>query len=427
MGALSYIPPGFEFNPTDQQLVSYYLRRKIDGEDMDDIIPEVDVYNLKPSELLGRRKVLTNESKGYFFTSGSHNQETNFGYWQPRRNKYDIKHNSQVIGRKLFLAFLKGQRGSGQQTGWAMEQYMLEDKDSDTSQIKDRFVLCRITKEEEHFIFDMPAPQQQQMDIFLAAMKDLSPIPPGFGFKPSDQQLVCYYLRRKINGEDMVDIIPEVDVFNLKPLELLGRYKVLTDEPKLYFFTPGSHRNKAKARGYWKKSRKYPVMQDCQSVGTKQRLSFYEGKSGNREKTTWVMHKYLDKDQGKVKDRFALCLVVIEVEKMSVKEISQMADRMTDKSCDQPSIVGCLAAAPEPRPDSLSEEPEDGIPSLIQEENQNSSTKEERSSLETANFVPKDRQVGQSENSKKMKGKEVAEDKSVVTKRAKTGFFDTED
>lgn len=82
--------------------------------------------------------------------------------------------------------------------------------------------------------------------------------------------------------------------------------------------------------------------------------------------------------------------------------------------------MGCIEAVPEPRPNALSEGPEDGIPSLILEEDKNRSTKEESSSLEMTNFAPKDEQVGQSENSKKMKGKEVTEDKSVVTKRAKT-------
>lgn len=63
------------------------------------------------------------------------------------------------------------------------------------------------------------------MKIFLDAIRDLSPIPPGFGFNPTDQQLLCYYLKRKINSKnckDMDDIIPEVDVFNFEPKDLLG-------------------------------------------------------------------------------------------------------------------------------------------------------------------------------------------------------------
>lgn len=62
------------------------------------------------------------------------------------------------------------------------------------------------------------------MKILLDDMRALSPIPPGFGFNPTDEQLICYYLTRKINGEDMDYIIPEVEHFNLKPLELLGDY-----------------------------------------------------------------------------------------------------------------------------------------------------------------------------------------------------------
>lgn len=48
------LPPGFRFHPTDEELVNYYLKRKIHGLKIElDIIPEVDLYKCEPWELAG--------------------------------------------------------------------------------------------------------------------------------------------------------------------------------------------------------------------------------------------------------------------------------------------------------------------------------------------------------------------------------------
>lgn len=47
-------PPGFRFHPTDEELVLYYLKRKICGKKLKlDIIRETDVYKWEPEELPG--------------------------------------------------------------------------------------------------------------------------------------------------------------------------------------------------------------------------------------------------------------------------------------------------------------------------------------------------------------------------------------
>ena len=46
------LPPGFRFHPTDEELVAYYLRRKINVHKIDfEIIPEIDLYQFEPWEL----------------------------------------------------------------------------------------------------------------------------------------------------------------------------------------------------------------------------------------------------------------------------------------------------------------------------------------------------------------------------------------
>lgn len=48
------LPPGFRFHPTDEELVAYYLKRKVNGRAIDfDIIAEVDLYKCEPWDLPG--------------------------------------------------------------------------------------------------------------------------------------------------------------------------------------------------------------------------------------------------------------------------------------------------------------------------------------------------------------------------------------
>ncbi|CAL9069186.1 unnamed protein product [Musa banksii] len=48
------LPPGFRFHPTDEELIVYYLKRKINGRMIElEIIPEVDLYKCEPWDLPG--------------------------------------------------------------------------------------------------------------------------------------------------------------------------------------------------------------------------------------------------------------------------------------------------------------------------------------------------------------------------------------
>lgn len=79
---------------------------------------------------VGRRKV-PNDSECYFFTSGSHLHNSNFGDWKPTSTKLAIMHNKEVVGHRLYFYILVGETRE-----WSMEQYLLKDIDSGTSQIK---------------------------------------------------------------------------------------------------------------------------------------------------------------------------------------------------------------------------------------------------------------------------------------------------
>lgn len=48
------VPPGFRFHPTDEELLHFYLRKKVGMEKFElDVIREVDVNKIEPWELQG--------------------------------------------------------------------------------------------------------------------------------------------------------------------------------------------------------------------------------------------------------------------------------------------------------------------------------------------------------------------------------------
>jgi len=54
MNTVSHVPPGFRFHPTDEELVDYYLRKKIASRTIDlDVIKDVDLYKIEPWDLEG--------------------------------------------------------------------------------------------------------------------------------------------------------------------------------------------------------------------------------------------------------------------------------------------------------------------------------------------------------------------------------------
>jgi hypothetical protein len=57
-GASASLPPGFRFHPTDEELVGYYLKRKVEGLEIElEVIPVIDLYKFDPWELPGTLKI----------------------------------------------------------------------------------------------------------------------------------------------------------------------------------------------------------------------------------------------------------------------------------------------------------------------------------------------------------------------------------
>ncbi len=54
------VPVGFRFHPTDEELVGYYLPKKVAAKQIDlDLIKELDLYKLEPWDLQGMQQDAT--------------------------------------------------------------------------------------------------------------------------------------------------------------------------------------------------------------------------------------------------------------------------------------------------------------------------------------------------------------------------------
>ncbi|KAG5544101.1 hypothetical protein RHGRI_016747 [Rhododendron griersonianum] len=131
--------------------------------------------------------------------------------------------------------------------------------------------------------------------------------PPGFRFHPTDEELVLYYLKRKICRRRLkLDIIAETDVYKWDPEDLPGLSKLKTGDRLWFFFSPrdrkypnGARSNRATRQGYWKATGKdRTITCNSRSVGVKKTLVFYKGRAPSGERTDWVMHEYtLDEEE----------------------------------------------------------------------------------------------------------------------------------
>lgn len=128
------------------------------------------------------------------------------------------------------------------------------------------------------------------------------PLPLGFRFSPSDEQLIVQYLRPRAVGEPL----PLGPVVNAD-IQQHNLWDLVPENAKeKYFCTrkgikyPGGRRaNRAAGGGYWRSTgSETPVYAKPSGsgspvlVGMRRALVFYRGQPPAVERTAWVMHEY---------------------------------------------------------------------------------------------------------------------------------------
>lgn len=148
--------PGFRFSPTDEELISFYLKNKMDGYHATvKIIPEVDICKFEPWDL-PEKSVIKSDSEWFFFSprgkkypNGSQSKRaTASGYWKATGKERNVKSGSNVIGTKRTLVFHMGRAPKGERTEWIMHEYCVHGQDF--------LVVCRLRKNHEFHSNDTP-------------------------------------------------------------------------------------------------------------------------------------------------------------------------------------------------------------------------------------------------------------------------------
>ncbi|XP_027368480.1 NAC domain-containing protein 86-like [Abrus precatorius] len=150
------LPPGFRFHPTDEELVAYYLKRKINGRKIElEIIPEVDLYKCEPWDLPGKSLLPGKDLEWYFFSprdrkypNGSRtNRATKSGYWKATGKDRKVNSLARSVGMKKTLVYYRGRAPHGCRTNWVMHEYRLDERECETaSGLQDAYALCRVFK-----------------------------------------------------------------------------------------------------------------------------------------------------------------------------------------------------------------------------------------------------------------------------------------
>ncbi|XP_027342991.1 transcription factor JUNGBRUNNEN 1-like [Abrus precatorius] len=162
--------PGFRFHPTDEELVSFYLRRKLDKKPISiELIKQIDIYKYDPWDL-PKASATRGEKEGYFFCKRGRkyrnsirpNRVTGSGFWKATGiDKPVYSHGGEgnkCIGLKKTLVYYRGSAGKGTKTDWMMHEFRLpSNTDTQTNlpnskhyvdipQEAEIWTLCRIFK-----------------------------------------------------------------------------------------------------------------------------------------------------------------------------------------------------------------------------------------------------------------------------------------
>ncbi|PUZ62354.1 hypothetical protein GQ55_4G350400 [Panicum hallii var. hallii] len=133
----SVVPPGFRFHPTEEELLTYYLKKKVASERIDlDVIRDVDLNKLEPWDIQEKCRIGSGPQNDWYFfshkdkkypTGTRTNRATAAGFWKATGRDKAIYTSARRIGMRKTLVFYKGRAPHGQKSDWIMHEYRLDD------------------------------------------------------------------------------------------------------------------------------------------------------------------------------------------------------------------------------------------------------------------------------------------------------------
>ncbi|KAK3003636.1 hypothetical protein RJ639_019635, partial [Escallonia herrerae] len=136
---------------------------------------------------------------------------------------------------------------------------------------------------------------------------------PGFRFHPTDEELVGFYLKKKIQQRPLsIELIKQLDIYKYDPWDLpiykmffgsfflgimqrwqqLGRENGTSHCPRDRKYRNSARPNRVTAAGFWKATgtdRPIYSFEGCKCIGLKKSLVFYKGRAAKGIKTDWMM------------------------------------------------------------------------------------------------------------------------------------------
>ncbi|KAL6857163.1 hypothetical protein ACP4OV_018545 [Aristida adscensionis] len=173
----SCVPPGFRFHPTEEELLNYYLRKKVASQEIDlDVIRDVDLNKLEPWDIQEKCRIGSGPQNDWYFfshkdkkypTGTRTNRATAAGFWKATGRDKAIYNAVKRIGMRKTLVFYKGRAPHGQKSDWIMHEYRLDDPAADAAAAaaatvtaaaaasadggqEDGWVVCRVFKKKHH-------------------------------------------------------------------------------------------------------------------------------------------------------------------------------------------------------------------------------------------------------------------------------------
>ncbi|MCL7043708.1 hypothetical protein MKW94_016844 [Papaver nudicaule] len=173
------VMPGFRFHPTEEELIEFYLRRKVEGKRFNvELITFLDLYRHDPWELpalaaIGEKEWFFYVPRDRKYRNGDRpNRVTTSGYWKATGADRMIRtESSRSIGLKKTLVFYSGKAPKGIRTSWIMNEYRLPQHETDRYQNKAEISLCRVYKRAGVDITPsssrgiMPQPEKKQRNM----------------------------------------------------------------------------------------------------------------------------------------------------------------------------------------------------------------------------------------------------------------------
>ncbi|KAJ0786467.1 putative transcription factor NAM family [Helianthus annuus] len=146
--------PGFRFNPTDEEIVMYFLKRKLLGKEIaSDVVADVNIYDYCPSDLPDKSALKNGDLEWYFFcpkskrysTGSRANRATETGFWKATGKDRYVEYRGRTVATIKTLVFHLGRAKDCERTNWVVHEYRMADEQlANAGVVQDTYVLCRL-------------------------------------------------------------------------------------------------------------------------------------------------------------------------------------------------------------------------------------------------------------------------------------------